>query len=301
MLYELKRGRVGLLTFQELEDDYVMYGFPKQTLTECHDNPYNFRSDPYVSGNLIFVVLDILNLYNVFGDKNRVALYIRNDLVLVVVVRDMDESIKKTFERAIRHYEEGQGLSQTVPEKLLYHFLDGIIMNDRRFLENMEFNMSALESRILKERVEPAMINEILSIKKELIYIWNYYDQLIDLGELLRDNETDMFPQENIKGFAVFTRRTIRLSENVKQLKEYTVQLQETHDAMLDYNLNSVMKLFTVITTIFLPLSLIVGWYGMNFSNMPELTWKYGYPGVIVLSVIVVGVSLITFRRYRLL
>ena len=79
------------------------------------------------------------------------------------------------------------------------------------------------------------------------------------------------------------------------------MQLRETHDAMLDYNLNNIMKLFTVITTIFLPLSLIVGWYGMNFENMPELGWRYGYLGVIVFSVIVVVCCFIIFKKYKLL
>ena len=73
--------------------------------------------------------------------------------------------------------------------------------------------MSVLETRILKEHVDPAFINEILSIKKELMYIRNYYEQLIDVGEVLQDNENDMFPEENVKRFAIFKERTIRSSQ----------------------------------------------------------------------------------------
>lgn len=302
MFYELKRGRVGLITFQELKDDYVMYGFPEQTVEECGDNLYNFRSNTYVTEDLVFLVVDLINLLDVFGEKDRVALYIRHDLCLIVDVKDEDGSIRMLFEQVVNRYEtEGQGLKQTVPEKFLYHFLDQLILDDKKFLENMEFHMSALETRILKERVDPAFINEILLIKKELMYIWNYYEQLIDAGEVLRDNENDMFPAENVRRFAIFTERTTRLSENVKHLKEYTVQLRETHDAMLDYNLNNIMKLFTVITTIFLPLTLIVGWYGMNFNNMPELSWKYGYYAVIIFSAVVVVFCIIAFKKHKLL
>lgn len=302
MFYELKRGRVGLITLQELQDDYVMYGFPKHTVEECESNLYNFRSNTYVKNDLIFVVLDLLNLLDVFGEKDRLALYIRQDLCLIVDVKDEEGSIRKLFEQVINRYEvEGQGLKQTVTEKFLYHFLDQLILDDRKFLENMEFHMSLLETRILKEHVDPAFINEILSIKKELMYIWNYYEQLIDVGEVLRDNENDLFPEENVRRFAIFTERTSRLSENVKYLKEYTVQLRETHDAMLDYNLNNIMKLFTVITTIFSPLSLIVGWYGMNFANMPELYWRYGYIGVIIFSILVVLFCIIAFKKHKLL
>lgn len=302
MFYEMQRGRVGMITYEELKDDYVMYRFPEQTVAECASNPYNFRSNNFVMDDLVFVVLDLIDLLDVFGEKDRVAIYIRGDLCLVVNIKDKNGNICRQFHSVVERYEKnGRGMRNTVPEKFLYHFLDHIMLDDRRFLENMEFQMSDLETRMMRERVNPAFINEILSIKKELMYIWNYYEQLIDVGEVLRDNENDMFPVENVRRFAIFTERASRISENVKYLKEYTVQLQETHDAMLDYNLNNIMKLFTVITTIFLPLTLIVGWYGMNFENMPELTWKYGYLGVIVFSVVVVSFCVIAFKRHKLL
>ncbi len=310
MLYELKRGRVEFITFTELSDDYVMYDVPKSTLFECNENQYNFRNNTYVSDKLVFVVLDIINFSNVFGDKNRLALYVRNDMVLIVSVKDSDNSIKKTFEAVVSYYDneehvvKGRGDKRyinTFPEKFLYHFLDILIVNDRRLLENMEHNMSLLEDDILNEAINTNFINEILSIKKELMYIWNYYDQLADVGEILYDNETDMFPDNNIRGFDVFSKRVQRLMENVKQLKEYAVQLQETQDAILSYSLNNIMKLFTVVTAIFLPLSLIVGWYGMNFSNMPELSWKYGYLSVVILSVMIVVLCMVFFKRKGLI
>ena len=306
MFYEMKRGRVGYITYAELQDDSVMYGFPEETIRACKENLHNFRSDTIVTGKLVFTVLDLINLLQVFDDKDRLAIYVQSDLCLFVEIRDDDESIRQLFDRVVASYcgeakSNEINLRHTVPEKFLYRFLDLLIQEDRKFLENMEFNMSALETRILKERVDAAFINEILLMKKELMYMWNYYDQLIDIGEVLRDNDNEMFPPENVRRFATFTERTMRLSENVKHLKEYAVQLRETHDAMLDYNLNNIMKLFTVITTIFLPLTLIVGWYGMNFANMPELTWRYGYPGVIIFSVIVVGICIIAFKKYKLL
>ena len=69
--------------------------------------------------------------------------------------------------------------------------------------------------------------------------------------------------------------------------------------AALDYNANLIMKVFTVVTTVFLPLTLIVGWYGMNFKYMPELAWRYGYAGVwFVMGMVTLGL-LVFFRRKR--
>lgn len=302
MFYEVKTGRVGFITFEELKDDYVMYGFPEQTVLECEGNLYNFRSSHYVAGDLVFLVLDLINLLDVFGEKDRVAIYIRRDLCLVVSIRDDNGSIKNQFEQVVSRYEhDGQGLKQTVPEKFLFHFLNRLIADDSKFLENMEINMSLLEQKMLRERIDPIFINQVLEIKKELMYIWNYYEQLIDAGEVLNDNENDIFSEENASRFSIFVQRADRLSENVKHLKEYTVQLQETHDAMLDYNLNHIMKLFTVITTIFSPLSVIVGWYGMNFAYMPELNWRYGYLGVVIFSALVVVICFVSFKKYKLI
>lgn len=302
MFYELKRGRVGFITLEELQNDYVMYGIPECRVQECTGNLYNFRSDIYVSNELVFVVLDLIQLRDVFGEKDRMALFVKPDFCLIVAIRDEKERICGYFHDVMERYqEERHRIEENVPERFLYHFLDNFIQDDRIILENMEFHMSELETQMLKERINQSFINEILQWKRELMYIWNYYEQLIDLGEVLRDNENDMFLEENTRKFAIFTDRVHRLNETVKHLKEYTVQLRETHDAMLDYNLNNIMKFFTVITTIFLPLTLIVGWYGMNFHYMPELSWRYGYLCVIIFSILVVLFLVIAFKKHRLL
>ncbi len=302
MFYEMKRGRVGYITLEELQNDHVMYGISEERVEECTGNLYNFRSDIHVSNDLVFVVLDLIQLRDVFGDKDRIALFVKPDICLIVAVKDEKNRIGGYFREVMERYDtEQHGLGEAVPERFLYYFLDKLIVDDRTILENMEFHMSELETQMLQERIHPGFVNEILGWKRELMYIWNYYEQLIDLGEVLRDNENDIFPEEHTKKFAIFTDRIHRLNENVRHLKEYTVQLRETHDAMLDYNLNNIMKFFTVITTIFLPLTLIVGWYGMNFRYMPELNWRYGYLGVILFSIAVVVALIVGFKKHKLL
>lgn len=75
------------------------------------------------------------------------------------------------------------------------------------------------------------------------------------------------------------------------------MQVQEVYQSEIGIRQNDVMKMLTVVTTIFLPLSLIAGWYGMNFSYMPELSSRYAYPLVIGVSIIIVIVSLLIFKR----
>ncbi|MEG1291768.1 MAG: CorA family divalent cation transporter, partial [Lachnospiraceae bacterium] len=88
--------------------------------------------------------------------------------------------------------------------------------------------------------------------------------------------------------------------EQIQFLYEELLHIREALDAAIAYDQNRIMKVFTAVTTIFMPLTLIVGWYGMNFTTMAELTWKYGYFFVIVLSIIVILICLMFFKKKKL-
>jgi len=110
-----------------------------------------------------------------------------------------------------------------------------------------------------------------------------------------------LFSDENAHFFRIMRDKVVRLSNNTQLLRDSLVQVREAYMAALDYSANRIMKVFTVVTTIFLPLTLIVGWYGMNFKFMPELAWRYGYAGVALLSVVVVIGGLLFFKKKKLL
>ena len=66
------------------------------------------------------------------------------------------------------------------------------------------------------------------------------------------------------------------MDNQLNALKDYSLQIKEMYQNKIDTHQNKIMTVLTVATTIFFPLSIITGWYGMNFTTMPELTWKYG-------------------------
>ena len=91
----------------------------------------------------------------------------------------------------------------------------------------------------------------------------------------------------------------IRLQDMVNSQRDYTAQLRDLLQAQLEVKQNTIMTVLTVITTIFLPLTLIAGWYGMNFIYMPELSWAYGYPVIIIVSVLIVVGCLYLFKKKK--
>ena len=92
-----------------------------------------------------------------------------------------------------------------------------------------------------------------------------------------------------------------RLFDNAAYLRDYTVQLGDIYHMQLEAQQNRTITVLTVVSTIFMPLTLIVGWYGMNFKYMPELDDPWAYPAVIIVSLLVIAVSLYIFKKKKLL
>lgn len=191
-----------------------------------------------------------------------------------------------------------QDIHKVTLERSIYLFLNEFIKDDIDELEEIQDDLVKLDDKILKEKIDN-FVKLIENPKKQILSFDHYYDHLIVMGEELAENDIDLFT--NTDYFKMYTRRVERLHNNTQMLKEYSMQIQEAYQSMMDMNLNNVMKLLTVLTAIFQPLTLIVGWYGMNFAKMPELTWEYGYLFVISLSFISLFICFFYFRKKKLL
>ena len=128
---------------------------------------------------------------------------------------------------------------------------------------------------------------------------WKEARDSFDMGIELEENENGFFSEENLRYIHLFMNLMARRHDSAVSLREHTMQVRDLYNSQLDVRQNRTMTLLTVITTIFMPLTLIAGWYGMNFVFMPELTWKWGYPVVIAVSVAIVIFCLILFRKKK--
>ena len=183
-------------------------------------------------------------------------------------------------------------------ERFLYDFLDYIVKDDLRLMENYENELDSMEQAIIDgdENLPSGRLNDIRS---DIRYLRIHYEQLMDLAQEFQENENGFFKQENLRYFRLFIDRAARLHDTSMSLRDYTMQLRDLYKAHLDIKQNRIMTVLTVVTTIFMPLTLIVGWYGMNFRFMPELEWKGSYPVIIILSVLIVIISLIFFKKKK--
>ena len=179
-------------------------------------------------------------------------------------------------------------------------FLNYLIEGDSIFLQGYENKLIVMEDKMTKG-LQKNFYEKIIRCRKDMLHLQSFLTQLADMADIFRSNTNHLFEAEEKEGFAIFAHRVERLGDHVSLLREYILQIREMYQSQIDIAQNRTMGILTVVTTIFLPLTLLVGWYGMNFTNMPELTWKYGYPAVGALSIIIIILEIRFFRKRNLL
>ncbi|MFT3950813.1 MAG: CorA family divalent cation transporter [Oscillospiraceae bacterium] len=220
------------------------------------------------------------------------AFHDKENLVFLCEADDDVRFIEKLFTK-----EAGQGSEQERTEHSLYQFFNELITGDTDYLERLEEKITETDDGIFSASNRECVTN-IIAFRRELLRLKRYYDQLNTIFEGLMENENKLISHDSLRYFRILNNKIDRLYANVLNLRDYVTQVREAYQAQIDIEQNNLMKIFTVVTSIFLPLTLIAGWYGMNLQ-MPEFNWRYGYAFVIGLSAAILCLLLWIFRRKK--
>lgn len=192
-------------------------------------------------------------------------------------------------------------MDTSTPARAFFAFIDFLIKDEGDFIDDMEEALNEKESSMLEntQTIPEGFEHCIYDIRKKLMETNRYYEQMGDMVRLLADSPTELIDKKTGRLYLFLAGRMDRLQADALNLREYSAQLYEMYQSRINVKQNKVMQFLTVITTIFMPLTLITGWYGMNFTNMPEIGWKYGYMGVIGLSVILLIIEYRIFKKKK--
>lgn len=285
------------LSSAEFSRYHILFGIDDSDYKKHTDKNINFRTRIDIRDDYTFGTIRIAD-----PDINRksdsvLAFYIKKNQVIIIEIYDKEHSLRDIFLKTFEKFSD----AEYRPEKFISIFLDLLICDDNSGLEMIEYEISQIENKIISESEYKNFNEELLKYRQKLLSLRNYYEQLIDIGQTFIENENIIFSGKDNMYFSNFIKKSERLCSNVNLIRDSLVQLRETYQSHLDLRLNNTMKIFTVITAFFSPLTLIAGWYGMNFEFMPELHWRYGYFFVILLSISSVICCLIVFKRKKMM
>jgi len=181
---------------------------------------------------------------------------------------------------------------------LLYRLIDIIVDNYYNVLDRVGDLIEEIEENVY-ENPSNKTFHEIQLLKKELIYLRKALYPLREALSKVVKGESEFILDENIRYFSDVYDHVSHLIDSLDTYKDLTSSLLDIHINAMNTKMNEVMKVLTVISTIFMPLTFIVGVYGMNFDIMPELKWPFGYYGVWAFMIFLVIGMLIFFKRKK--
>jgi len=184
-------------------------------------------------------------------------------------------------------------------ERFLYDFLLLLVRGDAELLGRYERELDQMETQVLSgadDEERAARVNEIRGDMRDLD---GYYEHLQDLVAVFEENENGFFVDENLRYFRLLDARLEKLRDKAELLSVQAQQVRDLYKMHLDIRQNNIMTVLTVVTAIFAPLTLLVGWYGMNFQYMPELEWPASYPVVFLVSVLIAIGLVVYFKRKK--
>lgn len=161
------------------------------------------------------------------------------------------------------------------PDNFLYHLIDLVIDNYAAVGDRIELRIESLEEDILMH-TKKSHLNEIISLRSEILWVKKVLGPQRELIATFIKRDLKLIDDNLIKYFSDVYENTVKISESFDTYRDLMGNLREAYQSSLSSRANEIMRVFTAITTIFMPLTFITGIYGMNFDNIPGIHFKYG-------------------------
>jgi magnesium transporter len=184
------------------------------------------------------------------------------------------------------------------PDYVFHLVLDQLVDEYAPELDSIVDRLEEIEVTLL-QRPSHHLISELIRLKRRVLA---FRKTLIFMREMLARLTRGEFELVNVREIAYYRNvfdHLLRYTELIEGAREMISDLMQTHLAAVSNKLNGIMKLLAMVSTVILPMSLIASIYGMNFENMPEVKWQYGYPFALGLMVVVAVIAIWVFYRQR--
>jgi magnesium transporter len=246
-------------------------------------------------GNYVYIVLKMLY----FGENKKKEIKAEQVSVIVgknfvISFQEAEGDVFNSARERIRNY-KGR-IRKMGADYLAYALMDAIIDNYFIILEKLGEKIEDMEEDLVKNP-SPGTLKIIHNLKTETIFLRKSVWPLREVINSLERKESSLICETTIPFLRDLYDHTIQVIDSVETFRDLISGMLDIYLSSISNKMNNVMKVLTIIATIFIPLTFIAGIYGMNFKFMPELEWRWGYPVVWAVMVFIFVAMLFYFKR----
>ncbi|MCD8862336.1 magnesium/cobalt transporter CorA [Mammaliicoccus sciuri] len=269
-----------------LVDYFDFHPLSVEDATQVQQRPKFKQYDDYQF--IVFHALDLKTL-----ESEEVDIFIGDDFI-VTFHRERYEEIdtikRKLFNETIEINE---------PKDILLNILDDIVDNYFPFIYDIEDKVFNFEDRHNLDITTKTLIDDTFDLRQELLIIKRTVQPMKDLVYRMREGKVLHLNEQQFLYITHINDHLMKQMEMVDSSREMTSDIRDNYISLNSFKMNNIMKILTIYSVVFMPLTLIAGIYGMNFTNMPELEWHSGYYIVLVIMAVIAIIMLIVFKKKR--
>lgn len=271
------------------------YGFHPLIIEDILNTDQRPKMEDF--GDYIYVVLKMLNL------DSRTNSIISEQISLILgpnfVISFQEGHEGDVFNPVRERLRAGKGkIRKMGADYLAYSLIDSIVDNYFIILEKLGEKIESLEERLVTNPTGN-VLREIHNLKREMLFLRKSVWPLREVISTMAKGESSLIhPSTGIYLRDIYD-HTIHVVDTIETFRDMVSGMLDIYLSSISNRMNAVMKVLTIIATIFMPLTFLAGVYGMNFKNMPELEWKFGYPMIVLVMLIVAVIMLYFFRKKK--
>ncbi|MCD8897543.1 magnesium/cobalt transporter CorA [Mammaliicoccus sciuri] len=269
-----------------LVDYFDFHPLSVEDATQVQQRPKFKQYDDYQF--IVFHALDLKTL-----ESEELDIFIGDDFI-VTFHRERYEEIdtikRKLFNETIEINE---------PKDILLNILDDIVDNYFPFIYDIEDKVFNFEDRHNLDITTKTLIDDTFDLRQELLIIKRTVQPMKDLVYRMREGKVLHLNEQQFLYITHINDHLMKQMEMVDSSREMTSDIRDNYISLNSFKMNNIMKILTIYSVVFMPLTLIAGIYGMNFTNMPELEWHSGYYIVLIIMAVIAIIMLIVFKKKR--
>jgi magnesium transporter len=257
---------------------------------------FNTGQRPKIEDQVQYIYLN-LKMLSTIGDSPEIKIEHISMIIGHNFLLSFQEDIGDIFDPVRDRIRKEGRIRKLGPDYLAYALIDATVDNYFVVMEKLEEQVEGLEEELVANP-NPASLQKINRLKKDMIFLRKSVWPLREMISNLERSESALIQETTRIYLRDVYNHTIQVIDTLETFRDLVSGMIDIYLSGLSYKMNEIMKVLTLIATIFIPLTFVVGLYGMNFRNMPEIEWEYGYYAVLaVMAAMVIG--MLTYYRKK--